>query len=174
MAILLLGSLALPLAAQQFDEKMWGKNSSGVELAAHESPREHDASGTVLLYNLLGKGFPADKTYDLWFWIAGKKPQKAIAGVSFDKLVISGSLVGNQTLKFSGAQPANTVAFANATIEVVLNYQQGRQNCIDLINPEPAQPCPATTGIYIFMSDANLDGHPVTGVLDIADVGAFK
>lgn len=93
VAILLLGSLALPLAAQQFDEKMWGKNSSGVELAAHESPREHDASGTVLLYNLLGKGFPADKTYDLWFWIAGKKPQKAIAGVSFDKrgvLVCSG------------------------------------------------------------------------------------
>ncbi len=83
--LLILCLFALPLAAQQFDEKMWGKNSPGVELATHESPREHNASGTVLLYNLLGKGFPLNKTYDLWFWIAGKEPQKAIAGVSFDK-----------------------------------------------------------------------------------------
>ena len=93
VAILLLGSLAVPLAAQQFDEKMWGKSSPGVQLAAHESPREHNASGTVLLYNLLGTGFPADKTYDLWFWRLGKEPEKAIAGVSFDKrglLVCSG------------------------------------------------------------------------------------
>ncbi len=93
VAILLLGSLAVPLAAQQFDEKMWGKSSPGVQLATHESPREHNASGTVLLYNLLGKGFPADKTYDLWFWRLGKEPEKAIAGVSFDKrglLVCSG------------------------------------------------------------------------------------
>ena len=91
--LLILCVLALPLAAQQFDEKMWGKNTTGVELATHEDPRQHNASGTVLMYNLLGKGFPADKSYDLWFWIAGKKPQKAIAGVSFDKrgvLVCSG------------------------------------------------------------------------------------
>jgi len=93
IAILFCGCLALPLAAQQFDEKMWGKNTSGVELVTHEDPRQHTASGTVLMYNLLGKGFPADKTYDLWFWIPGKKPGKAIAGVSFDKrgvLVCSG------------------------------------------------------------------------------------
>ncbi len=91
--LLVLCALALPLAAQQFDEKMWGKNTAGVELATHEGPREHNASGTVLMYNVLGKGFPADKRYDLWFWIAGKKPQKAIAGVSFDArgvLVCSG------------------------------------------------------------------------------------
>lgn len=91
--VILFSLLALPLAAQQFDEKMWGNNSSGVELATHEGPRQQSASGTVLMYNILGKGFPADKSYDLWFWIAGKKPQKAIAGVSFDKrgvLVCSG------------------------------------------------------------------------------------
>ena len=93
VAILILCCFAPPLAAQQFDEKTWGKNSAGVELVTHEDPRQHTASGTVLMYNLLGKGFPADKTYDLWFWIVGKKPQKAIAGVSFDKrgvLVCSG------------------------------------------------------------------------------------
>jgi hypothetical protein len=92
-AILSCCCFALPLAAQQFDRKMWGRNSPGVELATHEGPRQHDASGTVLMYNLLGKGFPPNKTYDLWFWIAGKDPQKAIAGVSFDKrgvLVCSG------------------------------------------------------------------------------------
>jgi len=85
--------LGLSLAAQRFDESKWGKNSPGVELATHEGPRQQSASGTVLLYNLLGKGFPSDKKYDLWYWIPGKKPEKTIAGVSFDKcgvLVCSG------------------------------------------------------------------------------------
>jgi len=45
------------------------------------------------MYNILGKGFPADKTYDLWFWTLSKKPTKTMSGVSFDKrglLVCSG------------------------------------------------------------------------------------
>src|SRR5580704_4847539 len=92
--LVLLGCTSvLSLVAQQVNEKSWGKNSAGVELATHEDPREHSASGTVLMYNLLGKGFPADKTYDLWFWILGKKPATGIKGVSFDKrgvLVCSG------------------------------------------------------------------------------------
>lgn len=81
------------MAAQQIDPSKWGKNTPGVELMAREQPREHTASGTMLMYNLIGKGFPADKTYDLWFWSVGKKPEKAIAGASFDKrgvLVCSG------------------------------------------------------------------------------------
>lgn len=92
-AILICGSLRLSLLAQQIDESTWGKNSAGVELATHEGPRERASSGTVLIYNILGRGFPADKTYDLWFWTLGKKPAKAMAGVSFDKrgvLVCSG------------------------------------------------------------------------------------
>jgi hypothetical protein len=93
IAILLAGVLYLPLVAQQFDEKKWGTNSPGVQLGIHEGPREHESSGTALFYNLIGTGFPADKSYDLWFWTVGKKPQKAIEGVSFDKrgvLVCSG------------------------------------------------------------------------------------
>ncbi len=85
--------LSVPLLAQQLDEKMWGKNSPGVELGIHEGPREHDSAATVLYYNIIGRGFAADKAYDLWFWNVGKKPQKAIEGVSFDKrgvLVCSG------------------------------------------------------------------------------------
>jgi hypothetical protein len=75
----------LPLAAQEFDEAKWGQNSAGVELRAIEGPRDHDASGTILVYNLAGKGFPPDLHYSLWGWIPGHKPQKAIDGVSFDK-----------------------------------------------------------------------------------------
>jgi hypothetical protein len=92
-AILISGSLRLSLLAQQIDESTWGKNTAGSELATHEGPRERTASETVLIYNILGRGFPADKTYDLWFWTLGKKPVKAMAGVSFDKrglLVCSG------------------------------------------------------------------------------------
>jgi hypothetical protein len=93
LPILLACALCLPSAAQQFDENKWGQNSAGVELAAREGPRDHTSTGTVLMYNILGKGFPADKTYDLWFWNLGQKPKKGIDGVSFDKrglLVCSG------------------------------------------------------------------------------------
>ena len=93
VALLLGCGLSAPLMAQKFDENMWGKNSKGVELVAHEGPRQHDASGAILIYSLVGTGFPANKTYDLWFWIPGKKPDKAIQHVSFDKrgvLVCSG------------------------------------------------------------------------------------
>ena len=92
-AILICGSLRPAALAQQIDESTWGKNSAGVELATHEGPRQRASSRTVLIYNLLGRGFPADKTYDLWFWTLDKKPVKAMAGVSFDKrglLVCSG------------------------------------------------------------------------------------
>lgn len=77
--------LASPLSAQDFDEAKWGTNSPGVELRAIEGPRSHDAGGTVLTYNLVGKGFPPDLKYSLWGWIPGQKPQKAIEGISFDK-----------------------------------------------------------------------------------------
>jgi len=92
-AILLLCATITPLAAQQVDETQWGKNTPGVELATHEGPRQRASSGTLLIYNILGKGFPAGKTYDLWFWSLNKKPEKAMQGVSFDKrglLVCSG------------------------------------------------------------------------------------
>jgi hypothetical protein len=93
MAILLCCALRLQCAAQQFDESKWGKNTAGLELATREDTRQSTAAGTMLTYNIIGKGFPAGGVYDLWFWTIGKNPQKGITGVSFDKrglLVCSG------------------------------------------------------------------------------------
>jgi|SRR5271165_2472197 len=82
---------ALPLAAQ-LDADNWGKGTPGVTLVTHEEPREHTAKGTVLWYNLIGKGF-SEGVYTLWRWVPGKSPEPLITGVSFDKrgvLVCSG------------------------------------------------------------------------------------
>lgn len=82
-------------ASAQIDVKNWGKNSSGVALAFREGPRSRPPQGTILMYNLVGKGFPADVPYVLWQWIPDKEPQPVMEGVSFDKqgvLVCSGRL----------------------------------------------------------------------------------
>ncbi|MGB7554680.1 MAG: hypothetical protein WBM04_09915 [Candidatus Korobacteraceae bacterium] len=85
--------LSLPLAGQQLDAEHWGKNTPGVELILHEGPRQKTSSGTLLMYNLIGKGFPNGVVYSLWQWPAGKSPRQMMQGVSFDKrgvLVCSG------------------------------------------------------------------------------------
>ena len=94
---ILLGLLVLacvaPLAAQQLDANSWGKATPGVSLVAHEGSREHTDRGTVLWYNLLGKGFPDGVVYNLWRMVPGKSPELLIKGVSFDThgvLVCSG------------------------------------------------------------------------------------
>jgi hypothetical protein len=85
--------VSLPLPGQQVDAQSWGKNTPGVALVAHEGPRQKTSSGTVLMYNLLGKGFPEGVVYALWQWPPGKPPKRIMEGVSFDKrgvLVCSG------------------------------------------------------------------------------------
>jgi len=80
-------------AAQQLDAKNWGRNSPGITLALHEGPRQKTAQGTLLLYNVLGRGFPSGIPYELWGWKEGQQPKKLMDGVSFDKrglLVCSG------------------------------------------------------------------------------------
>src|SRR5215831_10170069 len=72
-------------AAQQLDAKSWGKNSPGITLALREGPRQMTAQGTLLLYNVLGRGFPSGIPYELWQWKAGQEPKKLMDGVSFDK-----------------------------------------------------------------------------------------
>lgn len=83
---MLSGAVLLPSsAAQQLDTKAWGKNSPGITLALHEGPREKTAQGTLLLYNVLGRGFPSGIAYDLWQWPSGHEPKRMMQGVSFDK-----------------------------------------------------------------------------------------
>ena len=82
----LLGTTLLPyIAAQQLDAKSWGKNSPGITLALREGPRQKTAQGTLLLYNVLGRGFPSGIPYELWQWKAGQEPRMLMQGVSFDK-----------------------------------------------------------------------------------------
>ena len=72
-------------AAQRLDSTNWGKNSAGITLALHEGPRQKTDQRTLLLYNVLGRGFPSGIPYELWQWKAGHEPKKLMDGVSFDK-----------------------------------------------------------------------------------------
>ena len=73
------------IAAQQLDTKNWGKNSPGIALELREGPRQKTAQGLLLLYNVVGRGFPSDIPYELWQWKAGQEPKRLMQGVSFDK-----------------------------------------------------------------------------------------
>jgi hypothetical protein len=93
LALLIGLAYVTPVAAQQLDANKWGKGSPGVTLVAHEGSREPSEKGTVLWYNLIGKGFPDGVVYNLWRLIPGKSPELLIKGVSFDKkglLICSG------------------------------------------------------------------------------------
>ena len=89
-----LATVLLPyVAAQQLEAKNWGRNSPGITLALREGPRQKTAQGTLLLYNVLGRGFPSGIPYELWQWKAGQEPKKLMQGVSFDErgvLICSG------------------------------------------------------------------------------------
>jgi hypothetical protein len=93
LAVAVICLLSLPLLGQQLDAEHWGKNTPGIELVTHEEPRQKTSSGTILMYNLIGKGFPDGIVYALWQWTPGKSPKVIMQGVSFDKrgvLVCSG------------------------------------------------------------------------------------
>jgi len=93
LALILGLACRAPVAAQQLDLNNWGKATPGVTLVAHEGSREHSERGTVLWYNLIGKGFPDGVVYNLWRLIPGKSPELLTKGVSFDAhgvLVCSG------------------------------------------------------------------------------------
>jgi len=91
---LALPAIALLLTASaQIDAKNWGQNTSGVTLVFHEEPRQKSPQGTILMYNLIGKGFPVDVAFTLWQWKPENEPKAIMQGVSFDKrgvLVCSG------------------------------------------------------------------------------------
>jgi hypothetical protein len=75
-------------AAQQLDAKNWDKNSPGITLELREGPRQKTAQGLLLLYNVVGRGFPSRIPYELWQWKAGQEPKKVMQGVSFDERIV--------------------------------------------------------------------------------------
>ena len=82
----LLGTVMLSrIAAQRLDAKNWGKNSPGINLQLREGPRQKTTQGMLLLYNVLGRGFPSGIPYELWQWKAGQEPKRVMQGVSFDE-----------------------------------------------------------------------------------------
>jgi len=82
----LLGTVLLShIAAQQLDAKNWGKNSPGINLELREGPRQKTAQGLLLLYEVVGRGFPSRIPYELWQWKAGQEPKKVMQGVSLDE-----------------------------------------------------------------------------------------
>jgi len=93
VAFALLLTALFSTASGQIEAKNWGKNTSGASLAFYEGPRQKSAQGTILTYNLIGKGFPAEVAYTLWQWKPDNEPKAVMQGVSFDKrgvLVCSG------------------------------------------------------------------------------------
>jgi hypothetical protein len=92
-AFALLTLALLATAAAQVDARNWGQNTVGVTLVLHEGPRQKSPQGTLLWYNLIGRGFPGDVPFTLWRWPPDKDPAPVAKGVSFDKrgvLVCSG------------------------------------------------------------------------------------
>lgn len=82
----LLGTVLLShVVAQQLDAKNWGRNSPGITLELREGPRQKTAQGLLLLYNVVGRGFPSGIPYELWQWKAGQERKRVMQGVSFDK-----------------------------------------------------------------------------------------
>ena len=85
LSVLLGMGMLSPGAAQELDAKTWGKNSPGITLQLREGPRQKTAQGTLLVYNVLGRGFPSGIPYELWQWKAGQEPKRMMQGVSFDQ-----------------------------------------------------------------------------------------
>ena len=93
----------------------------------------------------------------------------ATGSASFGSLTISGSLVGDKTLTFSGPAPKDTVLFQSPTVTITLDQQVevGLITC----SPDPCRFIPeniTTDAIDIELHNADLDGHTVSGHIIVA------
>ena len=74
------------------------------------------------------------------------RPPHVSGTASFSNLIITGSLVGGQTLTYSGTPPANTVLFRNAEVTITLNEQLTAATATCIVS----QGCTVTpAGIYV-------------------------
>jgi len=81
----------------------------------------------------------------------------------FDHLVVFGTLVTNQTLKFSGEARPNTVLYQSPHVTITLNHESS----IGLITCNPKcvfiGEAITTYAVDILLDHANLDGQIVSG-----------
>ena len=114
-------------AAQQLDAKNWGKNSPGMTLALREGPRQKTAQGTLLMYNVLGRGFPSGIPYELWQWKAGQEPKKLMEGISFD---------GRGVMVCSGQAGFCKGAVPNDAVNIKATAQPGESKRVAVVSPD--------------------------------------
>ncbi len=89
---------------------------------------------------------------------------------SFDSLTVTGKLVGDKTLMFSGDAAKNTVLYKSATVTITLDDQH-------LLLPPAASsgiigPTIATDAIDIQLNHAKFAGQTITGNFDIGQSAA--
>jgi len=99
-------------------------------------------------------------------------PAHTTTSATFSGLVISGMLVNNQTIKFTGTVPNNTVLFQSPTVTVTLNNQivAGLINCTPKCTFSPV----SVTGsaIDVELTNAKIDGKIVSGHITIGQSSA--
>jgi hypothetical protein len=101
-------------------------------------------------------------------------PQSAMpyTSTSISGLVISGSLVNNQTIKFSGDVPNDTILFQSPTVTITVNsrFQAGLISC----TPKCIFSLVEVTGnaLEISLTNADLGGKIVTGEIIVGQAQA--
>jgi hypothetical protein len=90
---------------------------------------------------------------------------------SFDHLVVTGSLVGNQKLEFSGAAPIDTMLYQSPNVTITLN-QEVRVALITCGLTCVVIPEITTYGVAIVLEHANLFGRIVSGQIFLGMAGA--
>jgi len=95
------------------------------------------------------------------------QPAKTSTSAKFTGLVIFGSLVGNQTIKFTGNVPNNTVLFQSPTVTITANNQiiAGLISCTPKCVFSPVSVTGAA--LEISLTDAVIDGKKVSGTVTI-------
>ncbi|HSZ73949.1 MAG TPA: hypothetical protein VK779_03940 [Rhizomicrobium sp.] len=160
--------------------------SSGIEIDSETSQASSSVGNASLMLNLnplppeanpvaplpylqiTGKNFTSQANFNKVF------PSNVTANgsASVHNLQIIGSLVGGQTLTYSGSAPPNTVLYDSPTVTVTLN----RQMQVGLISCSPNcvyTPYSITvTALAIDLNKADVDGHKVTGEIVIGESAA--
>lgn len=104
------------------------------------------------------------------------RPGMFTGSASLEELNISGQLLNDTVVQHSGAVAANTVLFENAQVKVIANQQTAHFPICPLKGKLPTcTPNGLTThGVTIQLTNAELDGHKVSGSIYLDNATATK